>query len=836
MPLTPAQKAAIEELIGILSSATPPRGKRLLSTMFMELVDRSDWPEYYEVIPEPRCIKGVQASVEKNRYKDASAAYTDLSLVFWNAMFYNEEGSQIASDAETLKSMLVAEWQKRPLLGAVPRLDPPPQSAQKVHGPSEPEPAPSTSAQTRSTTAIRANSAQAQPQRTASTPKPTPRAASPSSSAQDMDVDIGGSPDLDQPGSALDAEAEADRSADGDEEIVRQLERTMPRWEGFGEKGWMAEVGQDRLLEIVLAIKDHKDTAVGTRPAQSLEVIPEDSTSPNLSYQAPLSLQLIEGRARAGSYAGAQAFDLDVMRLFEKARRYYEPCTEPYGHVLLLQRLYQALTSSSPPAGPPYTSSTNFAFVRAGPGNARPLHSSGGGGGPSDGGGGNEGAAVTTFRVTTKDRRFVEEVSYKGLSVRLADWLHVANPDDPSRPIVGQVFKCWVSEEASRKGQPGVTVCWYYRPEQTFHPASRRFMEKEVFKTSHFADHPLEDIIEKIACQFTARHIRGRPKAPAWHPGCPLYVCDARYNDRERLFVRIKNWNSCVPEEVRKSDEFMPIAHFERLVYPRKLPSPFIVAAAAQSEAQAQEQGQGQSGPGQGLPQALAAKDKKAPGPGGIGESVERPAGAEVDAAGRRKPNRTRAQAAPQQPAQQQQQIATAQTRAAAVAATPMTPAQQAYYQPYVPTPGAAQALAAAQMQTQAQLQMAAAAAGAGSDRDRTMLGAAGTLSTPPVVEKLPSETTRHFECSPETGELLWFSAPPMNVPMAPGPRHSLAYLHFLAKKRKKAAAAEGNGEDENEDDADRDAEVKRRKTQVRPTAMESIQAATREIALERSA
>ena len=30
-------------------------------------------------------------------------AYTDLSLVFWNALFYNEPGSQIALDAETLK-------------------------------------------------------------------------------------------------------------------------------------------------------------------------------------------------------------------------------------------------------------------------------------------------------------------------------------------------------------------------------------------------------------------------------------------------------------------------------------------------------------------------------------------------------------------------------------------------------------------------------------------------------------------------------------------------------------------------------------------------------------
>lgn len=54
---------------------------------------------------------------------------------------------------------------------------------------------------------------------------------------------------------------------------------------------------------------------------------------------------------------------------------------------------------------------------------------------------------VTTFRVPTRDRTFVEEVTFKGWRIRLADWLHLANPDDPSRPIVAQVFKVWVSDE-----------------------------------------------------------------------------------------------------------------------------------------------------------------------------------------------------------------------------------------------------------------------------------------------------------------------------------------------------------------------------------------------------
>jgi len=49
MMVTAAQRAAIEEVINVIINTTPPRGKRHLSTIFLELVDRKEYPEYYEV-------------------------------------------------------------------------------------------------------------------------------------------------------------------------------------------------------------------------------------------------------------------------------------------------------------------------------------------------------------------------------------------------------------------------------------------------------------------------------------------------------------------------------------------------------------------------------------------------------------------------------------------------------------------------------------------------------------------------------------------------------------------------------------------------------------------
>ena len=48
MPISPVQKLAIEEVMAAVLDVTT-RGKRQLAAMFMDLVDRTEWPEYYEV-------------------------------------------------------------------------------------------------------------------------------------------------------------------------------------------------------------------------------------------------------------------------------------------------------------------------------------------------------------------------------------------------------------------------------------------------------------------------------------------------------------------------------------------------------------------------------------------------------------------------------------------------------------------------------------------------------------------------------------------------------------------------------------------------------------------
>ncbi|KAG6854196.1 hypothetical protein C0991_009509 [Blastosporella zonata] len=450
MTITPSQSAAILEIINSIFAVTG-KGKRQLAAMFLELVDRTTWPEYYEIIPEPRCLNTIKTGVEKGRYKDATDVYTDLSLVFWNALFYNEPTSQIGIDAKHLKTLLETEWKKKSILPTT-RTSPPPSSAQKVHKTVEeeessvastsssvptpaivpPPPAPVPTLAPRVVTPA--------PRRT---PAPTPIASTShvthskhvpirprSQLSPEMDVDI-----MSEDGLGNDVPVAIHRDHES-EEIVKQLEKGLPRWPGLGEEGWSDSVSQQRLFEVLHAVKNFKDV-IGNRPAAVLEAVPDDSTVPYLSYTSPLSLKAIENRLRSKSYQTSKEFDQEMARLFEKARRYHKANLESYGRILLLQRFYQALLSADPPAGLPYHTTTNFAASRAGPGNVKPVH---GGDAPGV-------AGVTTHRVLTKDRTFVDEVHYKGWSLKLGDWVHLSNPDDPSRPIVAQVFRCWVTND-----------------------------------------------------------------------------------------------------------------------------------------------------------------------------------------------------------------------------------------------------------------------------------------------------------------------------------------------------------------------------------------------------
>lgn len=90
----------------------------------------------------------------------------------------------------------------------------------------------------------------------------------------------------------------------------------------------------------------------------------------------------------------------------------------------LLQRMWQHLTSPISSTVPAMTrASANFASISAGPATDN---------------------APTSSIPNTQGRDFVDQVVYKGCTYRAGDFVHLANPDDATRPIVGMVHRVFI--------------------------------------------------------------------------------------------------------------------------------------------------------------------------------------------------------------------------------------------------------------------------------------------------------------------------------------------------------------------------------------------------------
>jgi chromatin structure-remodeling complex subunit RSC1/2 len=89
--------------------------------------------------------------------------------------------------------------------------------------------------------------------------------------------------------------------------------------------------------------------------------------------------------------------------------------------------------------------------------------------------------------------------------------------------------------------------------------------------------------------------------------------------------------------------------------------------------------------------------------------------------------------------------------------------------------------------------------------------------------ELISEHPARHFDRDPETNEVLWFAAPPLNVARKPGPRYSLQYLHWLATKRKRV-------DDGDSMEVDGEEGAERARISVNRTAAETVSKALMEM------
>ncbi|CAE6483267.1 unnamed protein product [Rhizoctonia solani] len=541
MPLNPEQQRECERIFNIIYSYKIKN--RAIAEIFKDLPDRTAWPEYYQVIPEPRSLHGIREKLGKGRYKSPADVHSDLELVFANAIHFNEESSVISNDARTLQVLFIEdiqvqilsfciqgvlskEWGTSVAAGALPKID-----SEIETSSGAPRPQPSRASRSRevavappATPIIRlpkkAGSSAAGVSKTATVTPAPQRIATPQHQS---------TPQL---------------------QTAQQLPVTHPTPVPATIQPPLAPTVPAPPPPATVPVPPTVPAPAPAEPEEDLAAaglrIPEETSNKTLSFSVPMSVSVIENKLRTQAYISPATFDQDISRLFEKARKWHEEGTYPYGRVLVLQCLWQTLTSPK----------------------AEDMQ-----------------VDVTASNSTSES---AESITFKGITYRVGDWVHLSNKDVPPKPIVAQIQRIDKSDPTK-----ALALTWYSRPEQTIHNPTRSFWEREVFKTNFTSSNSIQEIIEPVACQFFPKHIRGRPSPPMWYPGRPLYVCESRYDSSSKTFSRIKNWSSCIPDGLRKGGgdglgvngsgwEYMPISKFDNnhTVAPRKHPSPFLKGIA----------------------------------------------------------------------------------------------------------------------------------------------------------------------------------------------------------------------------------------------------------------
>ncbi|KAF8596180.1 Bromodomain-containing protein [Ceratobasidium sp. AG-I] len=83
------------------------------SDVFMDLVPKKDYPDYYQIIKKPTSFNMIYKRIKRKEYASPKAFMDDVELVFANAVTYNEDHSQVWEDAKILQAAfnaLCADW------------------------------------------------------------------------------------------------------------------------------------------------------------------------------------------------------------------------------------------------------------------------------------------------------------------------------------------------------------------------------------------------------------------------------------------------------------------------------------------------------------------------------------------------------------------------------------------------------------------------------------------------------------------------------------------------------------------------------------------------------
>ncbi|XP_072506084.1 protein polybromo-1 isoform X25 [Notamacropus eugenii] len=580
------RKQRMKILFNVVLEAREPGTGRRLCDLFMVKPSKKDYPDYYKIILEPMDLKIIEHNIRNDKYAGEEAMMEDMKLMFRNARHYNEEGSQVYNDAHILEKML---RDKRKELGPLPEDDDMASPKLKLSRKSGISPKKSkymtpmqqklnevyeavknyTDKRGRRLSAIflRLPSRSELPDYYLTIKKPVDmekiRSHMMANKYQDIDSMVedfvmmfNNACTYNEPESLIYKDAlvlhkvllETRRDIEGDEDSH------VPN---------VTLLIQELIHNLFVSVMSHQDDE-GRCYSDSLAEIP--SVDPSFPNKPPLTFDIIRKNVENNRYRRLDLFQEQMFDVLERARRMNRTDSEIYEDAVELQQFFIKIRDELCKNGeillsPALSYTTKHLhndvekekkeklpkeieedkLKREEEKRAEKSEDSSGGGG-----------------LSVLHRTYSQDCSFKNSMYHVGDYVYVEPAEANLQPHIVCIERLW--EDSA--GEKWLCGCWFYRPNETFHLATRKFLEKEVFKSDYYNKVPVSKILGKCVVMFVKEYFK---LCPETFRDEDVYVCESRYSAKTKSFKKIKLWT-------------MPVSSVRFI--PRDVPLPVVRVAS----------------------------------------------------------------------------------------------------------------------------------------------------------------------------------------------------------------------------------------------------------------
>uniref|UniRef100_A0A146VZB6 Protein polybromo-1 n=1 Tax=Fundulus heteroclitus TaxID=8078 RepID=A0A146VZB6_FUNHE len=560
------KKNRMKALYAAVSDAREAATNRRLCDLFMVKPSKKDYPDYYNVILEPMDLKTIEHKIKIERYATEEELMEDMKLMFRNARHYNEEGSQVYNDADVLEKILK---DKRKELGPPPEEEDvgSPKLKLRKSGVSPKKSKYLTPLQQKlnelydavrnftdrrgrrlSTIFLRLPSRSELPDYYATIKRPidmerirshmvTGRYQDVEALFEDFALMFNNACIYNEPESLIYRDALV---------LHRVLLETRKQQERGDDSGPPA-VGplvRELIRNLFVSLMGHQDEE-GRCYSDSLAEV--SAVDPNAPETPALNFDIIRMNVERGLYRRLDVFQEHVFEVLEKARRLNRTDSEVFEDAVELQQFFIKIRDELCKNGEILLSTAlNYTLKH--------LHNDV-----------EQDKREKIPKEIEEDKQKMEEeekqekkkaedlqkeawqsesesqrvysqnCSFENRTYNVGEFVYV-EPSEPNlKPHIVCIERLWEDES----GGKWLDGCWFYRPPETFHVATRKFLEKEVFKSDYYNKVSISNVLGKCMVIFVKDYFKMQPEG--FRPE-DVYVCESRYAARYKSFKKIKVW------------------------------------------------------------------------------------------------------------------------------------------------------------------------------------------------------------------------------------------------------------------------------------------------------